>query len=115
MPFVVTKRNVNAHLRDVKAPNVLSDTGGLIWVKIVAMDQYAIDHPRPIVIKMDIEGAEVEALKGASEPLRSPDAPILLIFVHSSILGNSVKAILCEAGYETVNLKGFHQIVYARK
>lgn len=115
LPFIMTERNANAHLRDVKAPNVLSDTGELIWVKTVTLDQYVIDHPRPTVIKMDIEGAEVEALKGARELLHSRDAPILLISTHSSSLESSVKTILREADYEIVNLEGFNQMVYAWK
>ncbi len=61
--FVVTERNANAHLRDVDTPNVQSDEGELIWVQTVTPDQHVRHHSLPTVIKMDIEWAEMEALK----------------------------------------------------
>jgi FkbM family methyltransferase len=60
----------------------------------------------PDVIKMDIEGAEILALRGMSELLRSPTAPrVIFLEVHSGMLpdfGSSpaeVRALLESSGY----------------
>jgi hypothetical protein len=62
--------------------------------------------PRPTVIKLDIEGAEILALRGAKQLLTGPDRPrALFIEVHDTYLpgfGSSageVHEILREYGY----------------
>lgn len=62
--------------------------------------------PRPSVIKLDIEGAEILALKGAKELLGAPDRPrALYIEVHDTFLpgfgssADEVYALLQHYGY----------------
>lgn len=62
--------------------------------------------PRPTVIKLDIEGAEILALRGAKQLLRSPERPrALFIEVHDTFLpgfgssADEVYALLHEFGY----------------
>jgi FkbM family methyltransferase len=43
------------------------DTGGYATVLSATLDQMVLDLPPPDCIKMDIEGAEVEALQGAAK------------------------------------------------
>jgi hypothetical protein len=47
----------------------------------VSGDDYAASHGTPEFVKMDIEGAELPAVKGMSEVIRQ-EAPTLLIEVH---------------------------------
>lgn len=65
--------------------------------------------PRPTVLKLDIEGAEILALRGGEALLRGPQAPrALFLEVHDTFLpafGSSsaeVLALVRQAGYETV-------------
>jgi hypothetical protein len=62
--------------------------------------------PKPTVIKMDIEGAEILALRGATKLLQGPDRPrALFIEVHDTLLPDfgstpeEVHAVLEEFGY----------------
>lgn len=56
--------------------------------------------PVPAFIKIDIEGAELSALKGASR-LIERHGPIFLIEVHSPDLAQSCRQFLTAAGYRT--------------
>jgi len=49
---------------------------------------------------MDIEGAEVKALKGATQLLAGLNPPIFLITAHSTALARQVKDILIQSGYK---------------
>lgn len=62
--------------------------------------------PSPTVIKLDIEGAEILALKGARQLLAAPDRPrALFIEIHDTYLpgfgssADEVNALLSEFGY----------------
>ncbi len=62
--------------------------------------------PTPHVIKMDIEGAEILALRGMSDLLRSPQAPrAIFLELHPDMLrdfgssSDEVRAMLESAGY----------------
>lgn len=65
--------------------------------------------PAPTVLKLDIEGAEILALRGAKQVLQAPTAPrALLLEVHDSLLpgfgssADEVLALVREAGYSSV-------------
>lgn len=87
----------------------------MLEVATTTLDTYASKHPMPQLVKMDIEGAEVAALRGATKLLSSTDGPTLLISTHSADLESSVKELLVEAGYTVANLPGFQQMVFATK
>jgi len=55
--------------------------GPLVKVKTVTLDRYFADSgaARPDLIKIDVEGAELEVLKGARSVLSSPLAPALIV------------------------------------
>ena len=72
-----------------------------ISVPIRALDSVAAELPPPQFIKMDIEGAEVMALRGGRELLRSA-RPILLIELHAT--GGEVVPLLEELGYRVRRL-----------
>lgn len=110
--FVLTAVNANAHLESVDALHV-KEFGEAIKVTAVTLDQYAANNPKPSLIKMDIEGAEVAALNGARDLLGRYDAPVFLVSTHSDELEDGVKSILGQNGYVFQNLEGFEQMVYA--
>ncbi len=57
-----------------------------IEVPTITLDTYSHEHSIPTVIKMDIEGAEFEALKGATALLKDHDI-LLFIEIHLAKLG----------------------------
>ncbi len=64
----------------------------------VTLDEFTREHARPDFIKMDIEGGEVEALRGAShvfERIR----PLLLLEVHNRGAEEHVRSRLRDWGY----------------
>jgi len=73
------------------------DQHGTIAVKTSTIDRLVSEGlPPPDVIKMDIEGAEVEALEGAASTLAT-SAPNLLIEVHGR--APELDAVLRRIGY----------------
>ena len=110
--FVVTAVNANAHLQEVGAPHV-GDEGQIIEVRSVTLDEFVGDHPFPVLIKMDVEGAEVAVLRGSQKLLSGPNAPRFLVSTHSDELDRESKEILRQNGYTFRNLEGFEQMIYA--
>jgi FkbM family methyltransferase len=70
-------------------------------VEVVAMDD--VPGPPPDVIKLDIEGSEVDALLGATR-LLAQARPVLVIELHET--NAEVAALLRDAGYAIENLEG---------
>jgi FkbM family methyltransferase len=71
-----------------------------LQVKTVSLDDWARQAGRslPRVIKMDIEGAELQALHGAAELLRRA-FPTLLVATHSKALHQACQNFLSRLGY----------------
>jgi FkbM family methyltransferase len=61
-------------------------------VQCVPLDEFAAEHGYPDFVKIDIEGEETNALKGATEVLRRK--PILCIEIHSREQAEGVSEIL---------------------
>ncbi|MBN1264363.1 MAG: FkbM family methyltransferase [Anaerolineales bacterium] len=72
-----------------------------IDIEIVSLDDYIYTqgHPVPDVIKLDIEGGEVDALPGMQRLLKE-GRPLLLVEVHGTEAGKVVWQELKEAGYK---------------
>jgi FkbM family methyltransferase len=65
--------------------------------QLVSLDSYAAEHgiPRIDLVKIDIEGYELEALEGMTEILSRPHKPILYVEVHPTWMkGDPVR--VCE-------------------
>jgi len=58
---------------------------------------------RPNLIKIDVEGAELEVLQGASGVLRSFH-PLIFLEAHSAMLEKSCVQMLLDLDYEIVRL-----------
>ncbi len=75
-----------------------------ISVSTVTLDEFVQSHPAPDLIKMDVEGAEVDVLEGATSLLYGDKAPGLIIEVHDQKKGEEVEKILGNAGYRIERL-----------
>ena len=72
---------------------------GSSLVECVALDDFIASVWRPPdAIKCDVEGAEVEVLRGGREMLRSR-RPWIVCEIHSAANGDGVRKILSDAGY----------------
>jgi FkbM family methyltransferase len=74
-------------------------------VKVTTLDGVCARFGKPDFIKMDIEGAEIPALKCASHALRNL-RPGWLIELHGSECEREVKVLLREARYAFFDLQG---------
>jgi FkbM family methyltransferase len=77
-----------------------------VSVEVVTLDEYADDRKvRPQVVKIDVEGAEAEVLRGMPAILQT-DRPALIIELHvikgdvPHATHDEVAALLAQAGYE---------------
>lgn len=95
---------------DGNSPSLVHQRGesGSVSVSARTLDSLIAEGklPRPTVVKMDIEGAEILALRGGRHLLSGPDRPrLLFIEVHNGFLsgfGSSsadVFSLLSEYGY----------------
>jgi len=75
-------------------------SGEVIMVPALRLDNFvAAGGPAPDVIKIDVEGAESEVLKGASRILER-DRPALIIEVHTAAEHDRVSRILSALDYQ---------------
>jgi FkbM family methyltransferase len=72
-----------------------------IEVPVSTFDALLVSHPAPALVKMDIEGAEAAALRGASK-LLAEVRPILLCELHGT--ADAVMDVLDEHRYEVTTV-----------
>ena len=96
---------------DPKNPDTNSIMGGnenapSISVPTITLDDYATSHALiPDLIKMDIEGAEMLALRGATRLLNEENAPLILMEINPAALRQSgsspdeILTLLASLGY----------------
>jgi FkbM family methyltransferase len=84
----------------------LTESGG-IAVKVVALDEMvaAGELPPPDFMKVDVEGAEYAALKGAQDLLKKY-RPVLFLDTHQREAHRPTIALLQELGYDFMILDG---------
>jgi FkbM family methyltransferase len=76
-------------------------------LECIALDDFIQDAPAPEAIKCDVEGAEVEVLRGAEEILRVR-RPWILCELHSEENGQAVRDLLGEFGYRLESVDANH-------
>lgn len=92
------------------------DEHGVVEVQATSLDELIEEGtvPLPTVLKLDIEGAEILALRGAKHLLNGPDAPRLLFLeVHDTFLpafGSSADEVLGIA-----RNAGYGRVLYSEK
>ena len=83
------------------------NTPSQVIVRCVSLDDFAQSAPRPTAIKCDVEGAEIEVLRGSQETLRIHH-PWILCELHSEQNDCVARAILSDAGYSLRNIDKTH-------
>ena len=76
-----------------------------IEVPTVTLDQMVKEHGAPDVLKLDMEGAEIMALRGADLLLRQ-HAPVLLVELHNEDLCRQYYDLMDDLDYRTYQLSG---------
>jgi FkbM family methyltransferase len=87
-----------------------------ITVPTITLDEYCAEQeiPPPDILKLDIQGNELEALRGAEQLLCSGDVSLIyteVMFVphyEGSVLFNTLSSHLNERGYTLFNLYDLH-------
>ena len=94
---------------ELSVTNQISEKSSATTVKIpaIALDDFCQDHPDPDLIMLDIEGAEIHALKGALGMI-ARKKPVMLIEVHwlGKIFPDFVDAHLKPLGYRATTYDG---------
>jgi FkbM family methyltransferase len=78
-----------------------------------SLDDFVVGAPPPDAIKCDIEGAEVEALRGAEKLLRARH-PWIVCETHSESNDRIARELLREFGYAVETLDGNHILALAQ-
>lgn len=112
----VVPRAVWSHAGTVGFTRASTDAAGLQGraseaggdVEAVTLDEFALDHPAPDVVKIDVEGAELEVLGGARRVL-AEHRPTVLCEIHLEAGGHAerlpeVTRLLEDAGYAVEQL-----------
>jgi hypothetical protein len=79
-------------------------------VPTISLDSFIETHPLPDVVKLDIEGAEGMALRGARQML-SRTRPVFLIEFHGPECVRAVDEVLSDFGYSYRDYAGNHRSV----
>lgn len=79
-----------------------------IEVTATTLDEFSLSHRWPNVIKMDIEGGEVQALEGASRVLAGDDAPVWIVEVHTEHLHRRASDLFLHSGHTVYRLPSRH-------
>lgn len=100
-PYAIGDKEGTVHFNTNtgSATGHVSETGDLT-VEMISMDQWVSDGklPKPDFIKIDVEGGELEVLKGCYKTI-STYKPKLLVATHSEILHKNVLSVLDQHGY----------------
>jgi len=83
---------------------------GALEVKTVCLDNLVASQriPPPSVLKMDIEGGEYEALRGAIELLRRTK-PYVVLALHGQEMQSSCRRLFDTCGYRIEHLSGLEE------
>lgn len=96
--------NVNFLPADASSPDrgtgrfVGQEGAATALVRCIALDDFARDTPAPNAIKCDVEGAEVEVLRGAENVLHTA-RPWILCEMHSTANDQAAREFLGRLGY----------------
>jgi FkbM family methyltransferase len=94
------------------------DEGSEFEIELDTLDRIIKEHGEPDLVKLDIEGAEVEALEGAENTMKEVEPEFTIASYHRTEEGKTVKAverILENHGYSTITEYPKHLTTYATK
>jgi len=79
------------------------DPDGLFRFRCVKLDTFCDGHAAPDVLKIDVEGAELDVLKGGTR-MFSAKHPAIFLATHSEVLDRECRAFLAAFGYRIRDL-----------
>jgi FkbM family methyltransferase len=113
MPVAVSDRSGSALFREAShhAMGAL-DASGALTVPTVVLDALVAqgELPSPSLIKIDVEGAEVDVLRGARGILQEA-RPIVFVATHSETLTTQCRALLDEADYDVTTIGEARELI----
>jgi FkbM family methyltransferase len=86
----------------------IADTGEISQVKVQTITNICeeLNLPRVDFVKMDIEGAEIQAIEGALPTLKRHHPKLAITTYHRAFDYAALRAILTDAGYRTIKAVG---------
>lgn len=100
-PFLMSNLKLNDCDSDPKLTLISKFLGSSNNNHMITLDSMISEIIQPSLIKMDVDGAEVDILKGATEILKQSGSR-WIIETHSKQLENDCIEILNKAGYKTI-------------
>lgn len=97
--------------RGVGRFSVTEERHASIPTRCVALDDFIKNAYPPDAIKCDVEGAEVEVLRGAHSLLRT-HRPWIIIELHSKEIRAGVQRLLSSYGYSLVDIDDSHMMAF---
>lgn len=85
-----------------RRPSAEGDDVNIVWVKAVTLDQILTKHDRVDLIDLDVQGAELDVLSAAIEPLNRK-VKRLHIGTHSAEIEEGLRKLFSSHGWENVN------------
>lgn len=84
----------------------VNETGSIVDVSVKALDDIVAAHKLtgPLVLKIDVEGAELEVLKGADQTLKS----VIALIIELPLLGIRPRSPSFEDTFAFIASQGFH-------
>lgn len=93
---------------NMATPSIMHKEGdgpSSLRVPTVTLNEYVLNSPRPTLIKLDVEGAEVGVLQGSKSLIASDGPPSWIIELHRPDDEESVLSLLAPGGYHTEKLR----------
>jgi FkbM family methyltransferase len=113
--------NVNFVAADLSSPDrgvgkFVEGKGALAGkpTQCVALDDFVQSVPPPDAIKCDIEGAEIEAFRGAKELLQARH-PLILCEMHSNDNDKFLRDYFSRSGYHLHSLDALHVLAFPQR
>jgi len=97
----IPQNNTMGHLVSSinELPTQYKHASSSFQVPTVSLDDFIQNNPQPDVIKIDVEGAEINVLMGAQKLFTSKRQPVILIELHSQSVIGKAHELLSSYGY----------------
>jgi FkbM family methyltransferase len=120
MPFAIGESDTSAILKLMRDPSMAKLSSSPFQEYVSAVDEIEVpvrridylvqkqEIPVPQLIKIDVEGAELEVIQGAESTLRNHH-PVVFAEIHTSELGRDCRNLLVRYGYTVRETAGTRQ------